>query len=233
MYCRLKDWKQRFMKEDKEDCYLMISGIQHFSFCRRQWALIHVEQQWSENLYTVEGKFMHERVHDEEFREKRKDIICTGNMPIVSERMKVRGNCDLVEFRKSESGIHLQKYEGEYEVFPVEYKHGSSKEYDADLLQLTAQAMCLEEMFSCSIPKGALFYGSTRRREEVLFTEQLREKTEQTFREMHQYFREGYTPKVKWSKSCNACSLKDICVPALGKKNNVKKYVEEHITEAE
>lgn len=221
------------MREDKDDCYLMISGIQHFSFCRRQWALIHIEQQWAENLYTVEGELMHERVHDEDFHEKRRDLISTANMPIVSERMKVRGNCDIVEFRRCAQGICLQKYDGEYEVFPVEFKHGVPKLGDADILQLTAQAMCLEEMFSCEIPRGALFYGGIRRREEVEFTESLRRKTEDIFREMHKYFQNGYTPKVKWSKSCNACSLKEICMPVLGKKKDVKKYLRDHLNDME
>lgn len=217
----------------KEDNYLMISGIQHFSFCRRQWALIHIEQQWADNLYTVEGELMHERVHDGLLHEKRKGLICSGNMPVVSDRMQVRGNCDLVEFHQSGQGVWLHQYQDNFEIYPVEYKHGSPKENEADILQLTAQAMCLEEMFDCSIEEGALFYGNIRRRQTVNFTDELRKKTEEAFREMHQYFKDGYTPKVKWSKSCNACSLKDICMPILGKKNNVQKYLDNHLhTEA-
>lgn len=134
--------------EYTEDDYLMISGIQHFKFCRRQWALIHVEQQWAENVHTVIGELMHKKVHDPYLTEKRKDTILVRALPVSSRTMGVSGECDLVEFHKCEDGIRLHGHRGTYLIYPVEYKKGKAKSIDADRLQLAAQAMCLEEMFS-------------------------------------------------------------------------------------
>lgn len=147
----------------------MISGIQHFKFCRRQWALIHVEQQWAENVHTAVGKLMHQKVHDPYLTEKRKDTILVRALPVSSRIMGVSGECDLVEFHKCEDGIRLHGHRGMYSVYPVEYKKGKEKSTDADRLQLVAQVLCLEEMFSATIPEAALFYGETRRREVFLF----------------------------------------------------------------
>lgn len=145
--------------EYTEDDYLMISGIQHFKFCRRQWALIHVEQQWAENVHTAVGKLMHQKVHDPYLTEKRKDTILVRALPVSSRIMGVSGECDLVEFHKCEDGIRLHGHRGMYSVYPVEYKKGKEKSTDADRLQLVAQVLCLEEMFSATIPEAALFYG--------------------------------------------------------------------------
>ena len=188
--------------EYTEDDYLMISGIQHFKFCRRQWALIHVEQQWAENVHTVIGELMHKKVHDPYLTEKRKDTILVRALPVSSRTMGVSGECDLVEFHKCEDGIRLHGHRGTYLVYPIEYKKGKAKSTDADRLQLAAQAMCLEEMFSTTVSEGALFYGETRRREVVEFTDDLRNEVRDMFEEMHQYFRRGYTPKVKTGKMC-------------------------------
>ena len=137
--------------EYKEDDYLMLSGIQHFKFCRRQWALIHIEQQWDENVHTVIGELMHKKVHDPMSKEKRKDTIIVRALPIASRKMGISGECDVVEFHKCEDGISLYGHRGSYSVFPVEYKKGKPKITEEDKLQLTAQAMCLEEMFSTEI----------------------------------------------------------------------------------
>lgn len=221
------------MRDYKEEDYLMISGIQHFSFCRRQWALIHVEQLWSENVRTVEGNIMHERAHDGKLVEKRNNIIVARGMNIFSKTMGVSGCCDVVEFHKEGNGIQLHGYEGEYGVYPIEYKKGKAKENDADILQLTAQALCLEEMLSCNITEGALYYGETKRRLKIQFTEERREKVKAIFLEMHQYFERRYTPKVKFSKSCNACSLKELCIPILGKQRSIEKYIEKYLRDEE
>ena len=114
-------------------------------------------------------------------------------------------------------------------MVPVEYKRGAPKTDHTDILQLTAQAMCLEEMLCCEIPSGYLYYGETRHREKVEFTEAVRKEVKEMFQEMHSYFSRKYTPKVRWSKSCNACSLKDICLPALGRNKSVKDYIEQHL----
>ncbi len=219
--------------EYSEDDYLMISGIQHFKFCRRQWALIHIEQQWAENAHTVTGELMHRKVHDLALREKRKGIIISRALPVVSREMGVSGECDVVEFHKCEDGIKLYGHRGLYSVYPVEYKKGKPKLTDEDKLQLTAQTMCLEEMFCTGISEGAVFYGETRRREAVEITEELRDEVKRMFLEMHKYYARKYTPKVKYSKSCNACSLKDICLPKLMKTVSVKSYIDQMLREEE
>lgn len=219
--------------EYSEDEYLMISGIQHFKFCRRQWALIHIEQQWAENVHTVTGELMHKKVHDPLLREKRKDVIIARALPVASRELGISGECDLVEFHKCEDGIKLHGHRGLYSIYPVEYKKGKPKISEEDKLQLAAQAMCLEEMFSAKVPEGAIFYGETRRRETVKITEELRSEVKNMFCEMHEYYARKYTPKVKYSKSCNACSLKDICLPRLGKSVSVKTYIDQMLKEEE
>lgn len=219
--------------EYKEDDYLMISGIQHFKFCRRQWALIHIEQQWAENVHTVVGELMHKKAHDPYLTEKRKDVLITRALPVSSRALGVRGECDVVEFHKCADGVKLYGHRGLYQIFPVEYKKGKPKISEEDILQLVTQAMCLEEMFSTVVTEGAIFYGETRRREAVVITEELRCQVKEMFQEMHQYYERRYTPKVKWSKSCNGCSLKDVCLPKLGKAISVKEYMNQALLEEE
>ncbi len=219
--------------EYAEDDYLMISGIQHFKFCRRQWALIHVEQQWEDNAHTVVGELMHKKVHDPYLTEKRKEVIIARAMPVSSRELGISGECDAVEFHKCEDGIKLHGHRGLYSVYPIEYKKGKPKLTEEDKLQLTAQVLCLEEMFSTQIPEGAIFYGETRRREPVEITKELREEVRDVFREMHGYYSRRYTPRVKYSKSCNACSLKEICLPKLGKTGSVKSYIQRMLEEEE
>lgn len=217
--------------EYKEEDFLQISGLQHFQFCRRQWALIHLEQQWAENLRTVEGELLHQRAHDASQRERRGELLITRDMRVFSVTLGISGSCDVVEFRKSETGILLPGLEGKYQPYPIEYKRGSPRTDNANHLQLCAQAMCLEEMLCCEIPEGALYYGEIRRREKILFTEELRQEVKKAVEEMHQLYQRGYTPKVRPSKSCNACSLKDLCLPKLMKKKLVRKYLREHLEE--
>ena len=138
---------------------LPLSGLQHFAFCRRQWALIHLEQQWQENLRTVEGGLLHRRAHDEAARERRSDTLILRGLQVVSHQLGLSGQCDVVEFHATPKGVPLQGEEGLWQPYPVEYKRGKPKSHQADELQLCAQAMCLEEMLCCSIPEGALFYG--------------------------------------------------------------------------
>ena len=219
--------------EYTEDDFLMISGIQHFKFCRRQWALIHIEQQWAENQLTVIGELMHKKVHDPYLREKRKGIIIARALPVSSRKMGISGECDVVEFHKCEDGVKLYGHRGLYSIYPVEYKKGKPKITDEDRLQLAAQAMCLEEMFCTEIPKGAIFYGDTRRRESVEITKELKEEVQSMFQEMHEYYRRKYTPKVKNSKKCRSCSLKEICLPKLGRSLSVKSYISQMLKEEE
>ena len=213
------------------DDRLPLSGIQHFCFCRRQWALIHLEQQWAENRRTVEGQLDHARCHDANQTERRGGLLITRGMQVVSRRLGLSGNCDVVEFRADPEGIPLQSTEGLWKPMPVEYKHGRAKASDADRLQLCAQAMALEEMLVCSIPEGALFYEETRRREVVPLTEELRQATQKMADEMHAYFARGYTPKSKPGTHCNACSLKELCLPVLYQRADPKAYLRAHLDE--
>lgn len=215
----------------KEEDYIQLSGLQHFVFCRRQWALIHIEQQWAENYWTVDGDILHEKAHDPEKRERRGDLLITRGMPIHSPTLGVSGQCDVVEFRRDDYGAALRGEEGLWVPFPVEYKRGKPKEHQADELQLCAQAMCLEEMLCCPVHAGALFYGEPRRRTEVEFTDELREQVRSYLAEMHQYYDRQYTPKVRPKKCCAACSLKDLCLPGMLKKKPVADYLKEAMEE--
>jgi len=213
-----------------DDEYLLISGIQHFAFCRRQWALIHIEHQWNENLRTVEGKLMHEHVHVEG-AEKRVDRLTVRGIQVTSAVLGVYGVCDVVEFRRSENGVSLFGRSGKWQPYPVEYKRGLPKAHDADRLQLCCQALCLEEMLNAEIPEGALFYGEQRRRERVEFTQDIRGSVSSMLREMHEYYRRGYTPKVKTGSFCRACSLHEICLPKLSKSLSATEYLKNRLTE--
>lgn len=212
--------------EYEEEDYLLLSGIQHFAFCRRQWALIHIEQQWEENVRTFEGRSMHENTHNPFYKEKRGEVISVRAMKIFSKKLGVSGECDLVEFHADSRGIPLNGRKGLYRVVPVEYKRGAPKSHDADELQLTAQAMCLEEMLQTEISQGYLFYGETKHRSEVEFSETLRGKVKAFLEEMHQYYNRNYTPKVKAGTKCKQCSLQNICVPNLGSNDKVEDYIE-------
>ncbi len=216
-----------------EEDYLQLSGIQHFSFCRRQWALIHIEQQWVENLRTADGRIFHERAHDGAQREKRGDLIIVRDMRIHSPVLGISGSCDVVEFHRGPGGMSLPGQEGLWNPYPVEYKRGVSKVSDADRLQLCAQAMCLEEMLCCDIPEAALFYGETRRREIVGLGGELREQLRLLLMEMHELYRRSYTPKVKPGKGCNACSLRELCLPKLAKKHSVAEYLRKHMEDSQ
>ena len=215
----------------KEEEYLQLSGLQHFSFCRRQWALIHIEQQWAENLRTTDGRILHEKAHDGSAREKRGDLIVTRDMSIHSPTLGVSGSCDVVEFHRGTEGIPMAGQEGLWQPYPVEYKRGSPKSTDADKLQLCAQAMCLEEMLCCDIPEGAIFYGEIRRREVVDLDEELRGKVRSLLEQMHDLYRRSHTPKVKPTRGCNACSLKELCLPKLVKKRSVMDYLRKSLEE--
>lgn len=212
-----------------EEDYLPLSGIQHFCFCRRQWALIHIEQQWAENLHTVEGALLHHRVHDPYRSEKHRQVIAAASLPVFSRALGARGVCDLVEFHQHQAGVPLFGREGAYLPVPVEYKKGAPKQHDADILQLTAQAICLEEMFLCHVPEGYLYYGETGRRVKVMIDQTRRQQVIAAFQEMHQLFRRGHTPKVKTGRHCRACSLASICLPKLCKNRSAASYIQSRI----
>lgn len=213
----------------KEEDYLQISGLQHFCVCRRQWALIHIEQLWAENLRTVEGSLLHEKAHDASQKERRGELLITRNMRVFSPTMGISGDCDVVEFHRGKKGVPLAGQDGLWLPYPVEYKHGAPRQDHANEWQLCAQAMCLEEMLCCEIPEGALYFGETRHREKIAFTSELRQEVQDSLRQMHELYARQYTPKVKPGKACNACSLKELCVPRLMKKRTVSTYLQKHL----
>ncbi|SHI91386.1 CRISPR-associated exonuclease, Cas4 family [Geosporobacter subterraneus DSM 17957] len=219
--------------EYKEEDFLLLSGIQHFSFCKRQWALIHIEQQWQENLRTVEGHIFHEKTHDNSIKEKRGDLIISRGMGIFSRSLGLTGACDVVEFHRAPDGISIFGREGTYKPVPIEYKKGKPKEDESDVLQLCAQAMCLEEMLLCKIPEAFLFYGETKRRLKIILDDELRERVRAIVREMHELYDKKHTPKVKISKACKACSLAEICMPKLCKNPSATYYIRKNLMEVD
>ena len=205
---------------------LLISGIQHFLYCKRQWALIHVENQWQESDLTAEGRVMHHRVHDPDITDIRNGIITYRGVQVSSAQYGITGVCDAVEMIPDEDGITLFRHPGTWSVCPVEYKRGKSKLNDEDRLQVTAQVLCLEEMLSCHIERGSLFYGETKRREYLEITPDLRKKLVQTIKEMRTLYVRGETPRGKYDKRCPKCSLHDLCMPELfAKEQTVEQYI--------
>jgi len=200
-----------------EDDLVMLSALSHFSYCSRRCALIHIEQVWDENVFTAEGRIMHEHVH-EEGNETRGNVRIARGVPLRSLRLGLVGKADVVEFRR------IDKHT--WQPFPVEYKRGKPKPDHSDSIQLCAQAMCLEEMLSVSVPQGALFYGKTRRRLDVAFDETLRKETEETANKAHQLIESGTTPPPVYAKRCESCSLIGECLPKkIGKRTSVKRYL--------
>ena len=196
-------------------------------------ALIHLEQAWQENLQTAEGMLMHRRAHDTGQAEMRGGRLTLRGLSVHSARLGVSGACDVVEFTSSPAGVPLAGRPGLWQAYPVEYKRGSAKLTDADRLQLCCQAMCLEEMLCCQVPAGALFYGQTRRREEVCFSAGLRQAVRAMLCEMHQLAARGYTPKCRPARRCGACSLKPLCLPGTLRGRSAQSYLDMRLSEME
>lgn len=216
------------MSDYSEEEYLLLSGIQHFAFCPRQWALIHIEQLWTESYLTSSGRILHNKVHDSSQVEKRGDIIIARALKVSSAKLGISGECDVVEFKKNVNGISIKNYDGFYIPYPVEYKRGKPKIDNCDRLQLCAQALCLEEMLSCKIKEGSLFYGEPRRREVVIFSNDLREEVKKIILKMHLFLKKQTTPEAQIQKHCDSCSLKNECLPKILKnKTSIQKYLEQ------
>ena len=225
LWSRFPAWSLKSLMEYREEDFLQLSGLQHFKFCRRRWALIHIENQWEENYRTIDGAILHQNAHDTEFLESRGDRFITRGVSIYSAELGVSGQCDVLEYHQGSTGIPLPGKDGLWQPYPVEYKRGRPREDTGDALQLCGQAMCLETMLCCEISEGALYYGEIRRRERVAFTPELRAQVRQLLAQMHDLYQRGYTPKVKPAKSCNACSMKELCLPKLMKNRSVTAYL--------
>lgn len=198
-----------------------ISALQHFLYCPRQCALIHVERQWAESRHTAEGRLLHERA-DQPQAQRRKQVRTVTAMPLLSLKLGITGVADVVEFHR----------EGALErAFPVEYKRGRPKAHRADEVQLCAQALCLEQMLDSPVPAGAIFYGVTRRRKDVCFDEPLRALTRQTIAATRAMIAAATTPSASYdNRRCDACSLIDICQPRwLGRAQSVAGWLKQHL----
>ena len=205
------------------DDLIQLSALQHYAFCPRQCALIHVEQVWTENLLTAEGRIMHEHVHDEG-DESRGDVRIERGASLRSLRLGLIGKADVVEYHRQTDGT--------WQAFPVEHKRGKPKPDHSDKVQLCAQALCLEEMLNASIPAGALFYGKTRRRLDVTFDEALRLETQEVAKLTHDLIEIGLTPAPVYNKRCESCSLMAECMPkTIQKKRSVESYLKRMLDE--
>jgi CRISPR-associated exonuclease Cas4 len=198
--------------------YLALSGIQHMAFCERQWALITIEQLWEDNVLTIEGKQVHERVDDPHFKETRKNVRIVASIPIISHRLRLRGNVDIVEFEKMDKEIPhttvvLPKRQGYWRPAPIEYKRGKQKHDDRDEVQLCAQAMALEEMLKVNIDHGYIYYATTRQRVIIQCNAALRERCITLSARMHELFDQEKTPSAVRGKHCSLCSLINVCQP--------------------
>lgn len=199
-----------------DDDLLMLSGIQHIAFCERQYALIYIEDQWQENVLTIQGSHLHERVDDPFESEKRKDILSLRGVYVVSYTLGLYGKADLIELtrtHKNKDALTLPNIEGYRNVKPVEFKRGKPKPDICDEVQLCAQAICLEEMYNITINEGDIFYGEPHRRKTIRLDENLRKLTLNYAHQMHRLFNSKITPKPKYLPKCRNCSLIDICLP--------------------
>jgi CRISPR-associated exonuclease Cas4 len=217
-----------------EDELLPVSALSQFVYCERRAALIHIEQQWADNVFTAEGQALHEKAHAEE-SETRGDLRIVRGLRIRSLRLGVVGVADVVEFTRTHDqtasaetspGAPLPGLPGRWRPKPVEYKRGRPKPDHCDLVQLCAQACCLEEMLAIDIPAGAIFYGRPRRRLEVSLDPALRAETEELCQRLHELFKRGVTPPAVFGKKCKSCSLLDICRPeATASRSAAARYV--------
>jgi len=189
-------------------------------FCERQCALIHIERAWEENRFTAEGRILHEQV-DEGGGRSSGSVRVVYDLPLRSLCLGLYGKADVVEIYEDKSSLAQR-----CGLKPVEYKRGRPKAGDWDVVQLCAQAMCLEEMLDCPVPSGAIFYGRPRRRLNVVFDETLRGKTQDAAIRLHELVASGRTPPARYEKKCESCSLLHICMPkAAGRGKDVRCYL--------
>lgn len=217
-----------------EEEYLMLSGIQHFQFCKRQWGLIHIDQQWAENEATVHGQVLHQKADNPYIKEKRKDLLVSRAIQVSSKELGLYGILDVVEFHKDKNGIHLAGKSGQWLPTIVEYKRGKPKKDNRDIVQLVAQTICLEETLHCLIEVGYLYYHSVNQKKRVEMTPDLRQEVHNLAEEMHRCYENRMIGKAEYFKNCRLCSLVDICLPRLNKKTrNINNYIQQSLQNEE
>jgi CRISPR-associated exonuclease Cas4 len=200
-----------------EDDLLPLSALQHLVFCERQCALIHVEGVWADNARTLEGTHLHRKA-DSGPRETRRDLRITRTVALRSLRLGLIGKADVVEWHRGPDGA--------WRPFPVEYKRGRPKSDRCDEVQVCAQALCLEEMLDVRIPAGALFYGLSRRRQDVPFDSRLRALTEDAAARLHVLVASRRTPPARRQPKCDGCSLLPLCMPEpAGPRRSAERYL--------
>jgi len=213
-----------------EDELLPLSGLQHLVYCERQAALVHVEQVWVDNVSTVEGSNLHEKVTSGH-PETRGELRISRDLPLRSLRLGLSGRADVIEFHRvgeaAGEGSRVLDWPGRWLPYPVEYKRGQPKRHRADEVQICAQALCIEEMLGVSVPEGALFYGQTQHRKEVTFDAELREITIAAALRFHEIFETRLTPPAVYEKErCDECSLIGLCQPGAARRR-VDRYLED------
>jgi CRISPR-associated exonuclease Cas4 len=215
-----------------EDDLLPISALQHLLYCERQCALIHVERLWAENALTVQGRHLHEKAHGGR-RESREGRRTARSLQVRSLRLGLYGVTDVVEFHPAPPTADAGGEPAPPIPFPVEYKRGRPKAHDADRVQLCAQALCLEEMLGRPVSTGALYYGKTRRREDVPFDDPLRQLTLRTVDRLHALIASGHTPPAAYERNkCDRCSLKPLCLPEAGSASAASAYLRSSLSHA-
>ena len=215
-----------------EDDMLILSGIQHYRFCPRQWALIHIYQQWEDNRLTIEGQILHTHVDDPFYRQKCGDFICLRSVHIASRQLGLYGIADVVELQPTDDPsncISHPDYSGNWLPVPVEYKRGKPKRNEIDEVQLMAQAMCLEEMYDIQLTKGFFYYAEIRHRVEVVFSDQLRKIVRKVADSMHELFKDGKIPEANHVKHCEQCSIKNLCLPEVSECMKVSNYLKTNL----
>lgn len=192
-----------------------ISAVNHYLYCERRCALIHVEGVFTENIHTLEGRRLHETA-DTPGVETRSGVRVARALPLRCRRLGLTGKADLVEFHALPGG-------GERPL-PVDYKHGRRRQWDNDDAQLCAQAFCLEEMFGATVPSGAIYHAGSKRRREVVFTQDLREFTERAVEAIRVLVRESRVPPAELKPRCQECSLRPVCLPEASRPGAAERY---------
>jgi CRISPR-associated exonuclease Cas4 len=216
-----------------EEELLPLSGLQHLAFCERRWALIHLERQWEENLFTAEGELLHEKAHSAEI-ESRPDALIRRTLPLHSLRLGLSGQADVIEFlpcAAGQPGVPMPRRRGLWRPFPIEYKRSRDKPGRiAYRVQLCAQAFCLEEMLNVPVPSGAVFDGQKRRREEIVFDDGLRRQVERLAARMHAIWQARATPLASYEKKCESCSMLPVCLPTVAGTARASRYLRRSVS---